>query len=222
MKKTALILGATGLTGSLVLEALIQDDRYDKIKLFSRKTIHPTSPKVEEYLGDILNLDAFSEVFTGDEVYCCIGTTKKKTPNQAMYRNIDFGIPTRAARLAKDNNITTFSVVSALGANEKSPIFYNKTKGEMEQAVLKEAIPNTYILRPSMIGGNRTEHRSGEGFLIKAFGFINPLLMGGLRKYRLIEAETIAKAMIQLSNEKPAKNFIESNEIQSITIPSTT
>jgi uncharacterized protein YbjT (DUF2867 family) len=218
MKKTALILGASGLTGSLVLEALIQDDRYDKIKLFSRSTINPTSSKVEEYLGDLLNLDAFSEVFTGDEVYCCIGTTKNKTPNKAMYRNIDFGIPTRAARLAKDNNIETFSVVSALGANEKSLVFYNKTKGEMEQAVLKEEITNTYILRPSMIGGNREEHRTGEQFLIKAFHFLNPLLIGGLKKYRLIEAETIAKAMIQLSNEKPNKNIIESDEIQKITL----
>lgn len=217
MKKTALLLGASGLTGSLILEALIQDDRYDKIKLFSRKSVNPTNPKVEEFLGDLLNLDAFSEVFTGDEIYCCIGTTKKKTPNQAMYRNIDFGIPTRAARLAKDNNIDTFSVVSALGANEKSPIFYNKTKGEMEQAVLKEAIPNTYILRPSMIGGNRAEHRAGEGFLIKAFHFINPLLIGGLKKYRLIEAASIAKAMIHLSNEKPAQQIIESDEIQNIT-----
>lgn len=216
MKKTALILGASGLTGSLVLAALIQDDSYDKIKLFSRKTINPTHPKVEEYLGDLLNLDTFSEVFTGDEVYCCIGTTSKKTPNKAMYRNIDFGIPTNAARLAKENNIDTFSVVSALGANEKSLVFYNKTKGEMEQAILKEAIPNTYILRPSMIGGNRAEHRSSERFFINAFKAINPLLFGGLKKYRLIEAETIANAMIQLSKEKPAKNVIESDEIQSL------
>ncbi len=218
MKKTALLLGASGLTGSLVLKDLIQDDRYDKIKLFSRSTINPTSTKVEEYLGDLLNLDAFSEVFTGDEVYCCIGTTKNKTPSKAMYRNIDFGIPTRAARLAKDNNIQTFSVVSALGANDKSLVFYNKTKEEMEQAVLKEEITNTYILRPSMIGGDREEHRTGEKFLIKAFNLLNPLLIGGLKKYRLIEAETIAKAMIQLSNEKPNKNIIESDEIQKITL----
>lgn len=216
MKKTAIILGASGLTGSLVLEALIEDDRYEEIKLISRKSIHSKSPKVKEFLGDLLNLDAFSEVFTGDEVYCCIGTTKKKTPSQAMYRNIDFGIPTRAARLAKDNGIETFSVVSALGADQKSLIFYNKTKGEMEQAVLKEEIPNTYILRPSMIGGNRDEHRTGENLYIKAFKLVNPLLIGGLKKYRLIEAETIAKAMIKLSNEKPSKNIIESDEIQNI------
>lgn len=216
MKKTALLLGASGLTGSLVLEALINDDRYITIKLFSRKSINSNSSKVEEYLGDLLNLDAFSEVFTGDEVYCCIGTTKAKTPSKSMYRNIDFGIPTRAARLAKQNNIATFSVVSALGADEKSLLFYNKTKGEMEQAVLKEKITNTYLLRPSMIGGNRAEHRSGEKFFIKAFKMINPLLIGGLKKYRLIEAESIANAMIKLSNEKPIKNIIESDEIQKI------
>ena len=95
-------------------------------------------------------------------MYCCIGTTSAKTKDRTVYKAIDFGIPFAAAKLAKQNNISTYLVVSAMGANSKSKIFYNRTKGDMEQAVLSQKIPNTYILRPSLILGERNEKRFGE------------------------------------------------------------
>lgn len=211
--KTAIILGATGLTGSLVLERLISDERYDKIKLFSRTSAGVHHPKVEEYLVDLLTLEKYNADFTADEVYCCIGTTKKKTPNQENYKSIDYGIPVAAAKLCKANGIKVMAIVSAIGANPKSSIFYNRTKGEMEQEVLKQDIERTYILRPSFIGGNRQEKRAGEKIGMVIFIFLKPLFFGGLKKYAIIDASAIASRMINLANSEEPARILESNEI---------
>lgn len=212
--KTAIIIGATGLTGGLVLDKLLVNDAYSKIKLFSRAASGLTHPKIEEHLVDLLQLEKHKDDFTADEVYCCIGTTKKKTPDQSKYRDIDFGIPATAARLCKENGIEVMAVVSALGANTKSSIFYNRTKGEMEKAVLAAGIPRTYILRPSFIGGNRTEKRTGEKIGLSIFNFLKPLFIGKLKKYAVIDASAIAERMIQLSNSKTPTCILESDEIE--------
>ncbi|MEP5254239.1 MAG: NAD(P)H-binding protein [Winogradskyella arenosi] len=218
MGKTAIILGATGLTGSQLLQQLINDPRYATIKLFSRsKVTSVTSPKVEQYIGDLLNLEQFRSDFTGDEVYCCIGATKSKTPDKEQYKKIDFGIPVSAAKLAKENGIRSYAVVSAMGANAYSAIFYNKVKGEMEAAVLAQNLDHTFILRPSLIGGDRDEARALEKFGLSLFKLISPLLIGPLKKYRIVEAEAIANAMVYMSNSSPAKNvIIKSDEINAI------
>jgi uncharacterized protein YbjT (DUF2867 family) len=222
MGKTAIIIGATGLTGNLLLQKLIDDTRYDSIKLFSRKKTEGLPSKVKQFIGNILELENFKEDFIADELFVCIGTTAKKTPDKTAYKNIDYGIPVAAAKLAKENNIPTFLVVSAMGANAKSNVFYNKTKGEMEQAVISENIPNTYILRPSIIGGNRNENRPMEKIGAAIFKLLQPLMLGKLKKYRLIEAENIAKAMIYLAKQKPAFHIIESDKIQELALlPST-
>ncbi len=215
MKKTAIIIGASGLTGNLLLKKLIDDDRYKTIKLFSRTKLNGLPSKVQQFIGNILELESFKEDFIADEVFVCIGTTTKKTPNKAIYKSIDFGIPTTAAKLSKENNITTFIVVSAMGANSKSIVFYNKTKGEMEQAVLEQNISNTYILRPSIISGKRNENRTLERIGIAFFKFIKPLMIGKLKEYQIIEAETIAKAMVNLANYK-TKTIITSNKIKTL------
>ena len=211
--KTAIILGATGLTGSLALEKLLANDNYSKIKLFSRSPTEVKHPKVEEHLVDLLNLVASKADFTADEVYCCIGTTKKKTPNQSEYRDIDYGIPAATAQLCKENGIEVMAVVSAIGANANSRIFYNRTKGEMEQAVLAAKIPRTYILRPSIIGGNRQEKRLGEKIGLALFNFLKPLFIGKLKKYVVIDASAIAERMIQLANSNAPSCVVESDEI---------
>ena len=211
--KTAIILGATGLTGGLLLRELLEDNRYDKVKVFSRKTIGLNHPKIKEYLGDILDLNTFKNSFKADEVFCCIGTTAKKTPDKSVYRNIDFDIPVKAAKLCKKNKIDTFIVMSSLGADAKSKVFYNRTKGEMEEGVLKENILNTYILRPSIILGDRKESRLGEDIgkiMMQTFQF---LLFGKFKKYRAIESKNIAKAMVYLANTKLADQIIESDQI---------
>ncbi|MDX1684211.1 MAG: NAD(P)H-binding protein [Saprospiraceae bacterium] len=199
--KIAIILGATGLTGGLVLENLVNDDRYDKIKVFSRRPLDKKyNDKVEVILCDLLKLEEQTERFTGDHVFCCIGTTRKKTPDKMRYRQIDYGIPLQAAELCKKNGIDTFVVVSAIGANSKSKIFYNRTKGEMENDVLDIGLDNTYILRPSIITGERDETRIGERIGILITKAVQSFLMGPFKKYRTISAEVIANAMIYVAN----------------------
>lgn len=213
MGKTAIVLGATGLTGSLLLNDLLEDDSYDKVKLFSRSPVGFENWKLEEYLTDLFELDAHGDKFTGDVVFCCIGTTKAKTPDKEKYRKIDYGIPVKAAQLAKKNGIVSFIVVSAMGADTNSRIFYNKVKGEMEEAVLEQNISNTYILRPSLIGGKRSEKRAGEGlakFIFGTFGFLIP------KKYKMIAPEDIAKAMRILAMKGPQEARISSDVIINI------
>ena len=217
MKKTAIILGATGLTGSNLLTKLIHDNRYDNIKLFSRSKIDGLPKRVTQYLGDLLKLEDFKAEFTADEVFCCIGTTAKKTPDKNLYKKIDHGIPLAAAKLAKENKINTFLVVSAMGANKKSSVFYNKTKGEMENDVLLENIEKTIILRPSIIGGERKERRILEQIGLSIFKIIEPFFIGKLKQYKIIKDDNIAKAMIYLANNNyNGETIIKSNQIEKI------
>ncbi|SEM07544.1 NADH(P)-binding [Aquimarina amphilecti] len=216
MPKTAIILGATGLTGRILLASLLNDNRYTKIKLFSRKTIGITHSKIEEHLINVLQLKSIANDFRGDEVFCCIGTTNSKTPDKGLYRSIDYGIPVTAAELCLQNNIDTFIVISALGADSESKIFYNRTKGEMEEAVLALEISKTHILQPSLISGKRNEKRSGEYFFKQFMKILNPLLLGPLKKYRSIRPATIVSAMIWLANNTFEKKRIVSDEIQTI------
>ena len=214
-QKTAIILGATGLTGGILLDKLIDDPRYRKIKVFSRNHVQK-SDKIEEYLIDLFELEKVADLFTADEVYCCIGTTQKKTPDNDTYRMIDFGIPATAAKLSRKNKIGTFQVISAMGADEKSRFFYNRVKGEMEGAVLEQNISNTYILQPSLIGGNRQESRPFEFIWKKIMSVGDYLLVGSLKKYRSIHPETIVNAMIYLANNNYRSGRITSDEIREI------
>src|SRR5690606_29015102 len=181
--------------------------------LFSRSTAEMNSPKIEEHLIDMFQLEKHSEAFKADVVFCCIGTTKAKTPDKETYKKIDYSMPVTAAKLAKQNGIETFIVISAMGATENSSIFYNKTKGEMERDVLKKNIKNTYILQPSLIVGDRNENRFGEKmatFFMETFGFLIP------EKYKMIKAETIAETMVVLAKEGFSKQQIASEEIKKI------
>ena len=217
MKKTAIILGATGLTGNILLQQLIADNRYENIKLISRSKIDDLPDKVTQIIGDILNLNQFKSDFTGNEVYCCIGTTNSKTPDKTLYKKIDYGIPVSAAKLCKENNIPTFLVISSMGANKNSSVFYNRTKGEMEHAVQQQNIKNTFILRPSLIGGNRKERRILEKMALAVFKIIQPLFIGKLKNYKIIEPENIAQAMINLANSTSnAEVIITSNDIKKL------
>lgn len=213
MAKSAIILGATGLTGSLVLTELLSDNRYDRILLFSRSACGIQHPKIEEHIVDVLNLEEAAPHFRADEVYCCIGTTKKKTPDKDLYRKIDFGIPASAARIASQNGVKSFAVVSAIGADSKSSIAYNRIKGDMEQAVFDANIEHTYILRPSIISGDREEKRLGEKIGLFVFKLLKPLFFGKLKKYRAVEATTIAHRMIELCNSNAESQIVESDAI---------
>ena len=213
MKKKAIILGATGLTGSHLLELLLNDPNYDVVKVFTRKKLSIAHPKLEEHIIDLLKLSDYATQFTADVVFCCIGTTKAKTPNKDIYRAIDYGIPVEAAKLAKQNSIPHFIVISALGANPNSKVLYSQLKGEMERDVLTQQIEHTYLLQPSLIVGNRKEKRMSEDLsklFMKLFGFLIPA------RYKMIQGKTIAQAMLQLTSKPNKQKMIPSDKIKEI------
>ena len=214
--KTAILLGATGLTGGILLQKLLKDPRYGKIILFPRSSVKIKNSKIEEHLVDLFQLEKYKEQFKADQVFCYIGTTKSKTPNEETYRKIDYGIPVTAAKLCKENGISTFCVISALGANPESGMFYNKTKGEMQRDVLAQKIKNTYIFQPSLIAGDRGEKRFFENVAKQVMKILNYALRGPLKKYRSIHPEIIASAMIFVANKGYDKSVIESEEIKKI------
>lgn len=217
MSKTAIILGATGLTGGLLLKTLLRDERYSEIIVFSRNKCGVKDDKLTEYIVDLFQLEHYKDKFKADEVFCCIGTTKAKTSDKEIYTKIDYGIPVAAASLCKQNGIETFIVISAMGAKKKSKIFYNRTKGKMEAAVLDLNIKHSYIFQPSLISGDREERRFGESIMKFIMAVLKPLLhFEELKRYRPIHPQTIANGMVWVANNDYKSKRIKSKIIQEI------
>lgn len=214
--KTAIILGATGFTGMKLLNSLVNDNRYKTIKIFSRSSVSQKSEKIQEFIIDLLTLSEHLRDFTADEVFCCIGTTTKKTKDRSIYKLIDHGIPVTAAKMSKKNGIKMFMVISSMGANRSSFFSYSKIKGEMERDVVKQNIQHTFILRPSLIGGNRNEFRFGEKISQIVMKIMDPLLLGSFKKYKMISPEKIIRCMIFLANNRPNQIIYNSDEIQAM------
>jgi len=213
MGKTAIILGATGLTGGILLQKTLEDPSYDQVRVFSRSPLKQNHPKLLSFIVDLLALEENREKFNADVVFCCIGTTKAKTPNTKQYRDIDYGIPLSAAQLCVENKIDSFIVISAMGANISSTVFYNRTKGEMERDVLELGIKNTYILQPSLIGGKRAEKRLGERvaqFFMKGLGVFIPA------KYKMIAPTDIVLCMQWLATNSYENSRIENDIIRKL------
>ena len=149
-------------------------------------------------------------------VFCCVGTTQSKTSDKETYQKIDYGIPLAAAKLCVANGIERLVVISALGADPESRVFYNKTKGEMERDVLAEKPNNTYLLEPALLAAAREEKRTAEKIGIMVFKVLNPFLIGPLKKFRSIKPEALVKTMLYLSFNSYKNARITSDEIQKI------
>jgi len=211
--KTALLFGSSGLVGGHLLNQLIKDTNYSKIKLFVRSDPKISNPKVEVIKTDFNNLENYKEDIKGDDCFVCIGTTNKNSPDKDDYRRVELDIPKEIAKIAKSNLVNSFIFVSALYANPKSSGDYVRFKGLVEQELKELNFPKLGIMRPSFLLGNRKEKRVGEKIGIFVFKLLSPLLLGPLKKMRPINAETVAKAMIRAANENLEKNIFESNEI---------
>jgi uncharacterized protein YbjT (DUF2867 family) len=200
--KKAILFGASGFVGSYLLNDLLYSDFYDEVTIVVRKPLNIQHPKLRMLLSDYQNLPQNKSYLVADDVFIALGTTKKKTPDQKEYYQIDHDYPVLAAELTQANGAQSVLLVSAVGANADSSIFYVKTKGEAERDIIALNFEHTHIFRPSMIMGNREESRPMERLFIKAFSVINGLLIGGLNKYRGISAQRIAKAMIAAAQRK--------------------
>ena len=211
--KTALLFGASGLVGSHLLNQLIKDTNYSKIKLFVRSVTETIDPKVEIIKTDFNNLQNHKEDVKGDDCFFCIGTTKKNSSDKDEYRRVELDIPKEIAKIAKLNLVNSFIFVSAIYANPNSSGDYVRFKGLVEEELKRLNFPKLALMRPSFLMGDRKEKRVGEKIGIFVFKLLSPLLLGPIKKMRPIHSETVAKAMIKAANENLEKNIFESNEI---------
>lgn len=216
MGKTAIILGITGVTGNLLAQSILADAAYDKLISFHRRKSGLDHPKLEEQVVDLFELKKHGEIFKADVVFCCIGTTQSKTEDKEQYKAIDYGIPLAAARLCKENGITKFIVISALGADPDSRVFYNQVKGEMERDILALNLPEAYFLEPALLAAERDEKRTAEQLAIKAFKVFNWFLVGPLKKYQSIKPEALVIAMKKLAVSTYPNARIESDKIKEL------
>lgn len=209
--KKALVFGASGLIGSFLLEQLLNDSRYGEVLVFVRRKLERQHPKLQQHVVDFEHPDSFGLLLQGDELYCCIGTTRRKTPSLDAYRKIDLDLPAWLAKTAKQNGIGLMLVVSSLGANAGASNFYAKIKGEMEEQVKAAGVARTVIVRPSMLLGPRQEFRFGElvgKFLVQLFFFLVP------PRYRAIHAATVARAMIKAAGDPSVNGVLESEVLR--------
>ena len=211
--KTALLFGVSGLVGGHLLNQLIKNNNYSKIKLFVRSVPQISDPKIEIIETDFNNLENHIEDIKGDDCFFCIGTTKQNSPDKNEYQRVELEVPKQIAQIAKSNLVNSFIFVSALYANPKSSGNYVRFKGMVEEELKRLNFPKLALMRPSFLMGDRKEKRVGEKIGIFVFKLLSPLLLGPLKKMRPIHSETVAKAMIRAANENLEKNIFESNEI---------
>ena len=211
--KTALVFGASGLVGNHLINLLIKSSDYNKIKLFVRSPINFDSSKVEVIQTDFHNLSNYSNHIKGDDCFYCIGTTKKNSPDKNEYKRVELEIPKEISRIAKLNLVKTFSFVSSGYANPKHSGDYLRYKGLVEEELKRLQFDKLGILRPSFLIGERKENRIGEKIGILIFKILSPIFIGPLKKMKPIQANIVAKAMLNISKNDLTKNTFESNEI---------
>lgn len=210
--KTALVAGSTGLIGSQLLQLLLKDDYYDAVKAISRKPLATSHPKLENIVLDFDRITEYHDKLKADDVFCCLGTTIKKVKTKEKFRKVDFDYPVELAKLSKANGAEQYLLISALGADKNSKIFYNQVKGEVEEAIGQAGFTSFHIFRPSLLMGDRPESRSGEEagkMFFKYLGFLVP------KKYKGIDSIKVARAMQKIAEQHLHGSHIhESKELQ--------
>jgi len=214
--KTALLFGSSGLVGGHLLNQLIKDTSYSKIKLFIRAVSEISDPKVEIIKTDFNNLQNHKEDIIGDDCFVCIGTTKQNSPDKGEYKRIELEVPKEIAKIAKSNLVNSFIFVSTLYANSKSLGDYVRFKGLVEEELKRLNFPKLAIMRPSFLKGDRKEKRASEKIGIFVFKLLSPFLLGPLKKMKPIHSKTVAKAMIAVVQNDIQQTIFESNEIAEI------
>jgi uncharacterized protein YbjT (DUF2867 family) len=215
--RAALVLGATGLVGGHVVDLLLADDAWSRVTLLGRRRLPREHAKLSQTVADFERLDESADAFSAADVFCCLGTTIAKAGSQDAFRRVDHDYPLAAARLASERGARHFLIVTALGADAESRVFYNRVKGEVERDVSALPFAGVAIARPSLILGERAERRTGEALAQKAAPLLDPLLLGPLRKYRAIPASTVARALVRLAREGVrGVRIVESDELADV------
>ena len=218
-KKTAVVIGATGLIGSHIVDALLNDDDFDLVRILVRRPVDIFHNKLQQEILHFDNINDYTQKFgSGEIIFCCIGTTQKNVKgDKALYEKIDFDIPVNAAQIGIEKNYKKFLIVSSVGASENSSNFYLRLKGKTENALKQFAFESVSFFRPSMLLGERKEVRRGEKYLQKSLKVLSLFLLGSLKKYHSINAQDLANAMIIESKQNnPGVHYFEYAQIMNL------
>jgi len=199
VSRTALVAGASGLVGSHVLRLLLAEPAYERVTAVVRRELPQRHPKLAQRVVDFDRLAELGDFPRVDDVFCCLGSTIRRAGSQEAFRRVDFTYVHELARVASRYRAARFLLVSSLGADPHSRVFYSRVKGEVEEAVRRVAFESVHVFRPSLLTGERAEHRLGERVGIVVAAIVSPLMIGPLRPYRAISAETVARAMIRVA-----------------------
>jgi uncharacterized protein YbjT (DUF2867 family) len=210
MGKKAIVVGATGLIGSQLLEILLATNTFDEVLILVRKKLDITHSKLTILVIDFDQIEDYSHSITGDAIFSCLGTTKNQTPDRNTYYKIDHDYPLRLAKMARANGVKQFHLVSSIGANPNSGTFYIKLKGETERDISALNFYSSFMYEPSMLTGREYETRYGEVFFEGLFKIVNHLLIGKWKKYRSVSGAAVARAMYEQSlKDEPGKWIIQ-------------
>ncbi len=192
-KLTANVIGATGLVGKQLVNQLLGDDNFEKIRIFVRRKTGLKHLKLEEQIVDFGDEKTWGNSLTGDILFSALGTTLKQAGSKEKQYDVDVVLNRNFAKKAKENGIENYVLVSSVGASAKSSMFYSRMKGELDEAVAKIGFKKLAIIRPASLTGNRKENRTAEKISIPVLNFLTKFI---LKKYRPISDKTVAKAMI--------------------------
>jgi uncharacterized protein YbjT (DUF2867 family) len=205
--RSAIVIGATGLTGSHLTQILLKDDRFDKVKVFARRSPGIADPKLEEHLIDFDKPEEWKHLDTGDVLFSAIGTTLKKAGGKVAQYKVDFTYQYTFAKVASENRVPVYVLVSSAGANPDSIIFYTKMKGELEREIRKLPFSHIHIFQPGPLEGEREVERKTEQTGIKVMRFVTDL--GIFSRYKPVHGKIVARAMVNASfdTQQPVKVY---------------
>ena len=210
----ALLFGATGLVGGHCLDGLLKSPRYERVVTVGRRELEQRGAKHVHRVLDFERPDPFDSLERADDVFCCLGTTIEKAGSRAEFRKVDFDYVVRAGMFAKLVGATQFLVVSALGADAESAVFYYRIKGETEAALRALELPALHVFRPSVLLGERSESRLGERIALLPLRAFGPLMLGPLRRYRAVDANVVARVMLCVAaQDRSGVQIYESDQI---------
>lgn len=192
------IIGATGAVGSALLQLLIQDSDTDELNYIGRRPLNIQIPKLKFCVSADLK-DAIENAPEADVWFCTLGSTMAKAGSKEAFDYVDRQLVVMAGKRAKETGARQFHVVSALGANPDSLVFYNRVKGQMEKELMQLQLISLHIYRPSLIDTSRKESRIGEKFALYTFRALSGLFVGPLKRFKAIKAEKIAACMLKQS-----------------------
>lgn len=188
----ALIIGATGATGKDLVTLLLNDDTYTEVHCFVRKPLALTHPKLHAHVVDFDTPEAWADLLQGDVAFSCLGTTLAVAGTKEAQWRVDYDYQYAFAEHCKNNGVPTFVLISAAGATAQSKLFYNRMKGQLEDAVKALDFSCLLIFQPSILIRSNSD-RSGENFTVKVFKFLNKL--GILKRYRPMPTNVLAQRM---------------------------